>query len=175
MSGPALPPVAQAMSGALEAAVRAATAADRAGFEAATARLAALPAEPTGLLLGAVLRALLEDTHPDGVSADDLRDLLRASMSSAARWCPGLAPHAAVAALAGALGVHDSDRPGPTGPGHDTGDPDDQAPPPVPAAELVRHAPVLLADLLPRSRRGLRGYLDAAFAEIARAETVELP
>jgi hypothetical protein len=41
--------------------------------------------------------------------------------------------------------------------------------------DVALHAPLLVADLLSLSERRLAGYLDAAFTEIARAETVEMP
>jgi hypothetical protein len=41
--------------------------------------------------------------------------------------------------------------------------------------EYARHAPILIADLLATGHRSLTYYLDAAFTEIARAETMEMP
>jgi hypothetical protein len=43
------------------------------------------------------------------------------------------------------------------------------------AAAYAWHAPLLIVDLLATGRRRLDGYLDGAFAEIARAETMEMP
>src|SRR2546422_952004 len=43
------------------------------------------------------------------------------------------------------------------------------------AAGYAWHAPLLIADLLAAGQRPLGGYLDAAFTEIARAETMEMP
>jgi hypothetical protein len=50
---------------------------------------------------------------------------------------------------------------------------DDERPPG--AAEVAAHGPLLVADLLAAAGRPLAGYLDAALAEIARAETIEMP
>ena len=64
-------------------------------------------------------------------------------------------PQVLVAVLAGAFGVH----------------PEDDDPLSTPAPEVARHACLLIADLLSPSESRLRPYLDAAFVEIARAET----
>ena len=48
------------------------------------------------------------------------------------------------------------------------------APPPT-AAEYAWHAPLLIASLLRAGRGRLDQCLDAAFAEVARAETMEMP
>jgi hypothetical protein len=40
---------------------------------------------------------------------------------------------------------------------------------------MARHAPLLIADLLAARGAGPSSYLEAAFAEIARAETMEMP
>jgi hypothetical protein len=50
-----------------------------------------------------------------------------------------------------------------------------EEPRPLDALDVARHAPLLVADLLTTSGSSLTGYLDAALAEIARAETVEMP
>ena len=64
-----------------------------------------------------------------------------------------------VVLLSGALGSHDLD----------------EEQPGITPAEMARTAPLLVADLLRRRGRSLSAYLDAALAEIARAETVEMP
>lgn len=161
-----LPEPARSIAGTVTDAVAAARDTDRAAFEEATGRLAALDGEQVGLVLGAVVRTLLEDLHPDGLSGEDVHDTLTACVGSAAAWYPGVNPHALVVVLTGALGVHpapDSDL-----------DPDDR-PPPVAPADIAHHAPLLVADLLTASGRRLAGYLDAAFADIARAELNEMP
>jgi hypothetical protein len=139
--------------------VSAARARDREQFQQSTARLAALNPEQVGVVLGAVVRSLLEDVHPDGLSGDDVQAVLERCVRSATGWLPELDPNVLVALLIGALGVHQ---------------PEGESPPPG-ATDVALHAPLLVADLLALARRGLAGYLDAAFAEIARAETIEMP
>jgi hypothetical protein len=150
---------ARAIAAAVTDAVAAARAADAEALEEAAARLAALEREQVGVVLGAVVRSLLEETHPDGLSADDARAVLERCVRSAAGWLPGLDGQVLVVVLTGALGVHEPD----------------EEPRPVGALEIARHAPLLVADLLAASRRPLAGCLQRAFAEIARSETMEMP
>ncbi len=152
MSWAHLPVPARAIAVSAAAAVEAARSADPAGYEEATTQLAALDPQQVGLVLGAVVRALLEDLHPDGLSGDDVHAVL----VRCARTQPRADPQALLILLSGALGVH----------------PDAEDTRPVDAA---RQAPLLLADLLGAADAPLAGYLSAAFAEIARAETIELP
>jgi hypothetical protein len=174
---------ARQLGNAIGRAVDAAAAGDRAEYEDATDALVSLPAEQTGILLGAVLRALLEDQHPDGLDSDDIQAVLGRCYRGAAGWLPPDRVRATVlvAALASALGIHEPGInepaiPAPAIPEHGTpehGTPD-LAPVPT-AAEYARHAPLLVADLLAAGRRPLDRYLDAAFTELSRAQTMELP
>jgi len=83
-----------------------------------------------------------------------------------------------VVVLSGALGIHPDTPPDPS-----TGqerppvldDPWDAVPPRPSASAVTQHAVVLLADLLSVRGRPLRGYLEAAFTEMARRDTVEQP
>ncbi|WBB65987.1 hypothetical protein [Micromonospora sp. WMMD812] len=110
--------------------------------------------ERSGLVLGAVVRLLLEESHPDGLDGDDVRQVLERCVRAAAPWRPDVDPHVLLVLLAGALGVYDPDA--------------DETPPDPPA--IARHAPLLVADLLAGTGRPLDAYLSAAFAEIERAE-----
>jgi len=164
--GPALA-VAAAVASAVAGAVRR----DRDAFEPAAAELAALPAQQTGAVLAAVVRMLLEEQHPDGLDGDDVRTVVERCVRAAATWLPAdaLRPRTVVAVLANALGVHEA------GLTYDElgapPDPDlEKAPSPE---EFARHAPLVVADLLAAGGRTLRPYLDAAFTEIARAETMD--
>ncbi|MFC4019709.1 hypothetical protein ACFOW4_17430 [Micromonospora sp. GCM10011542] len=147
-----LPASARGIAGAATDAVQAAQGRDSEAFEAATARLVA--ADGSGLVLGAVVRLLLEETHPDGLDGDDVRKVLERCVRAAAQWRPDVDPHVVLVLLAGALGVYDPDG--------------DESPPDPPA--LARHAPLLVADLLAASGRSLDVYLAAAFTEIERTE-----
>ncbi|PPK98358.1 hypothetical protein CLV92_10153 [Kineococcus xinjiangensis] len=171
--GSALPPAAKALADAITASVRAAEAGDTPRYAEAVARLATAEPEHVRLLLGSVVRSLLEELHPDGIDADDLREAVHRCARGTATWTPAppeVDPYALVVLLAGALGVH-PDTPSPAADEEESW----PAPRPVPPAAVAFLAPLLLADLLSRSRRRLAPALGAAFAEIARAERMEMP
>lgn len=167
--GRPLPAAAQAIATAVTAAVRAAQAQDAEALTESGDRAARQDPEAVRLVLGSVVRALVEQAHPDGIGADDLGDLLQKCLRTAAPWWP-VQPETLVAVLAGALGVHpDTDA---VGPGIDV---DDQERPPRPTPTDVTCAAALLAAELLPTGGVVTPFVDAAFAEIARAETVELP
>jgi hypothetical protein len=152
-----LPPVARAVASGIDAAVAAAQAQDAAAFEEAGTALAGLDPQQVGLVVGGVVRVLLEEGHPDGLTGDDIRGVLERCVRAAARWWPPVDANVIVVLLTGALGVHQFD--------------DDAAP--LPAAAMARHGALLTADLL--GGRPLEPYLTAVFADIARSETIEQP
>ncbi len=153
---PALPPAARAIAAAATDAVTAARAAAAADLAEAAGRLAAADPQRVALVLGGVVRALLEELHPDGLDGEDLRAVLERTTRAAAAWDSGVDPAVLLVVLTGALGL---------------ADPDEQ--PPVPPGPVARNAVLLTADLL--GPRPLAPYLTAALAELHRAETVELP
>lgn len=186
---------AAAIGSAVVHAVDAARMADRPAFIEAAAQLQAQPVEQTGLLLGALVRSLLEDQHGNGLDEDDIRLVLSRCYADAVRWLPAstVSVGPLVAVLSSSLGIHE---PGITY--HEvTGSETDAAnrgewvdpeighypgPSSAPVADRVPtvaeynwHAPLLIADLLTSSGRQLPPFLDRAFAEIARAEFMELP
>jgi hypothetical protein len=140
-------------------AVAAAAAADRDEFLRSTDRLAGLDTEQVGLVMGAVLRSLLEDLHPDGLSGDDAQDVIVRCAGAAAGWFPEVDVNALVLVLSGALGVH----------------PADDEPVPVSPLDVARHAPLVVADLLTAGSRSYPPYLQAALDRIAVAEANDLP
>jgi hypothetical protein len=190
---------------------------DRDAYDSAADELAASLPEYSGQVLGALVRTLLEEHHPDGLDSDDIQIVLGRCYRAAAQWLPldRLDVTTLVAVLASALGIHEpgvtyedvmgppvasgDDWAGdPTGghvvggaggaqPGRGSGGHPDRPPAGAPpsdeivpsqvptAAAYAWHAPLLIADLLATGRRRLDGYLDAAFTEIARAETMEMP
>ncbi|PZF93146.1 hypothetical protein [Micromonospora deserti] len=147
-----LPAPAREIAGAATDAVAAARERDGEAYEIAVARLGA--AERSGLVLGAVVRLLIEESHPDGLAGDDVRQVLERCVRGAAEWRPEVDPHVLLVLLASALGVYDPDA--------------DDAPPAPPA--VARHAALLVADLLAVTGHPLDGYLAAAFTEIHRTE-----
>jgi len=153
------PPKARALHDTVTEAVVAAADSDPEAYARGTARLAALDPEQVRVVLGAAVAALLEELYPDGLDGDGLAETLSGCCRAAALWWPATDPNVLVVLLSGALGSHDLD----------------EEQPGITPAEMARTAPLLVADLLRRRGRSLSAYLDAALAEIARAETVEMP
>jgi hypothetical protein len=154
---------------------------DVAAYDRAIAQLATQPVG--GRVLGDVLRSLLEDTHPDGFSSDDITLVVGRCYRAAVAWLPPERVDVTMllAALAGALGIHE---PGITYEALDLPrcdadgcrDPDDTVPVKPPAwPDYAWHAPLLVADLLPFAPATLGGYLENTFAEYAREAREELP
>jgi hypothetical protein len=147
-----LPVAARPIAAATEAAVTAARARDSEAMARAVGDLGASDPAQVGLILGTGVRLLLEDQHPDGLTGDDVRAVLRSSVRAAAEWQPDVDPHVMLILLAGALGVHD----------------DDESEPPPKAEVLARHAALLIADQL--GDRSIRDCLDRTLDEIERAQ-----
>ncbi len=150
-------------------------------YDRAIARLASEPAG--GRVLGDVLRSLLEDTHPDGFSSEDITLVVGRCYRAAVAWLPPDRVDVTVllAALAGALGIHETgityealDLPRSNA--DEYRDPDDRVPVrPAAWPDYAWHAPLLVADLLPLAPATLAGYLESTFAEYAREAREELP
>jgi len=155
---------ADALAAALTAAVEAAQAQDLLAYDAALARLALSDVPRVSSVTGAVVRDVLEQRHPGGLTGEDVGGVLRRAAGTAA-WLPDLDPEVLLVVVTGALGLLDVD---------------DQPATLSPKA-ILRHAPVLLASLLngppsgPQPALPLGPRLTAALAELRRAETVELP
>jgi hypothetical protein len=162
LSGP-LPPVPREISAATLAAVEAARIATVEAVEAfdeATARLAATDPEAVRVVLGAVVRAVLEDLHPDGLVGDELLEHIRGCAVRAFGWYPEVDVQALIIVVTGAMGVHEPD----------------EEPRRITPAEIARHAPLFLAELLSSPKAGpLEGYLGGALDEIAGRERNEMP
>jgi hypothetical protein len=156
-----LPAAARAVNAATLDAVAAAQEQRVAAFDEAVARLAAAEPEHVRLVLGVVVRTLLEDLHPDGLAGDDLLELIKGSARRAFAWYPSIDVEALVVVLTGALGVHEPD----------------QEPRRWTPLEVARHAPLFITELLaqPVAHRPLADYLGMAFTDIARGELNEMP
>jgi hypothetical protein len=161
--------------------VDAALARDAERFAEAAGRLAVQDPQRLVLLQAAVIRSLLEHLHPDGLSSADAQDVLRRCLTSAATWYPQADLAVLVLVLTGALGLAE---PAPMTPTDHDAEPDSAADPDGVAepahgvagpAALSQGAALLIADLLEAAGAPLAGYLDAALAELERAETIELP
>lgn len=146
-----LPAPARAIADAATTAVDAATRCDADAFEPAAATLAAT--EGSGLVLGSVVRLLLEEHNQDGLGADEVKTALVDCVTWAGTWATDVDPHAVLVLLASALGVHDPDS--------------SEVPDPSPTI-LARHGALLTASLL--GPTPLDRYLTTAFTEIRRRE-----
>ena len=143
---------------AVEAAVAAAIVAQDPAYAQCVERLAAHDPTQLRVVLGSVVRSLLETLHPAGLSGADVGEVLSRCVRSAAPWTD-VEPAALVVVLTGSLGLLDAeDQPVTLAPSH-----------------IARHAPLLIADLLGVSGQHLSPVLVAALAEVERAETVEMP
>jgi hypothetical protein len=155
-----LPAPARAIAAATTDAVDAVRVCDVAAFDQAVTRLAAAEPEQVRVVLGVVVRALLEDLHPDGVSGDDLLELIKSCARTSIGWYPGVDIEVLVVVLTGALGVHEPDL----------------EPRVFTPLDVARHAPLFLAELLDvAGTRPLSDYFADAYLEISRAELTELP
>ena len=150
---PASPAPVRALAAAVQDGVAAADRAEAAAFDEAAGRLAALDPALVAEVLGGVVRSVVEGSHPDGLDGEDLRAVL-ADCTRAAGWAD-VAPGVLVVVLTGALGLSAEDQPAA-----------------APAA-VARHALLLVAHLTGSTPP--TAALDAAVAELARAQTVEMP
>jgi len=167
---PPLPAAARAITAATTDAVRAAQDKDVAGYDEAAGRLAAADPEQVRVVLGVVVRALLEALHPDGVAGEDLLQLIKSCARTSIGWYPGVDFEVLVVVLTGALGVHEPEL----------------EPRKFTALEVARHAPLFISELLTVARtrpntpeaapdQPLSAYFAQAYLEISRAELNELP
>ncbi|MFD4265385.1 hypothetical protein [Rhodococcus sp. NPDC058481] len=153
------PSAAREIADATDAAVAAARAAEPESYAEAAARLAALDQEQVTVVHASIVRELLEELHPDGLTGDDVQAVLARCARSAAVWVPDLDVSMLVVVLTGALGLTDPD----------------EDPRPLARADLPRYAALIIADLLATADAAGSGYIRRAIGEIARAETVEMP
>jgi hypothetical protein len=130
-------------------AVDAVARADADDFAAAGTALAGFDADQARIVLGWVLRQTLEEQHPDGV--------LRTA--GTAGWFPALDPRILVVVLTAALGEH----------------PDPEEIPRLGHALVLQHSVLLVHELVTAGATPLRRRVDAALAEVRRAETMEMP
>jgi hypothetical protein len=178
-----LPAAARAIVSAASDAVTAAVAGERETFDEAVAELAGLDAEQVRVLLGHVVRSLLEELHPDGLSADDIRDVLPRCVRAVIGWHPEVDAALLIVVLSNALGIGDpDDEPRDARPGDVTAhgvlliaDLVTAAGPVIPAGTVTSAGSVTSVGSAASAERPIDGYLEAALAEIARAETIEMP
>jgi len=147
-----------ALTSSLTCAVEAAAVGDLQAYDQAQARLSGVDPARLNVVTGTLVRGLLEELHPGGLTGDDVGEVLRGA-ALRALWLPDLDPAVLLVVVTGALGLLDAE---------------DQPVQLAPAA-VQRHAPVLVASLLASLAAPVGPRLAAALAELRRAETVELP
>ncbi len=128
-------------------------------FDEAISVLVDLPYEQVTAVHAGMVRELLEELHPDGLSGEDVQAVLERCVRSGLRWLPSLQPDAAVTVLTGALGVSDPDAERPT----------------ISAGQYLAAGVLVVADLVAARRVAPEPYLRRAVSEIERAETQEMP
>lgn len=110
-----------------------------------------------------VVRELLETTYDDGLSSEDISDVLARTVADAGRWNAPADPSSVAVVLTGALGVSD-----------DLGHHDGSGAAPS-SAEIITAALLVAALLATTARVDHHAYLVRAVEEIRRAQTVEMP
>ncbi|AOW94191.1 hypothetical protein BFN03_19905 [Rhodococcus sp. WMMA185] len=150
------PTIPREIAEAVDAAVGAAVSSNVAAFFEATEDLAALPAERVRVVLAAIVREILETMHPDGLTGEDVQEVLAHAVGVARTWMPDVDVASFVAVLTGALGVAEADE-------------SDLPTSAVPSAIL------LIADLVSSAQVSVHDYVRRALDEVARAEIVEMP
>ncbi len=112
---------------------------------------------------GHMVRELLETLYQDGLTGDDVSDVLRRTIAGAGLWDAQVDPSAVVVVLTGALGVAEAS------------DDRDAGTTGVAPIELIGAAILVMADLLAAGAMDRKDYLLRAVEEIRRAQTVEMP
>ena len=151
---------ARAISESTDHGIRAVRAHDLAGFEEA---LEQLDIHPEARDVHAhMVRELIETRYQDGVSGDDVAEVLSRTVADSGAWHAPVDPSAVVVVLTGSLGVAERS--------------DDDGPPAtIPPAELNGAAILVIADVVADAALDHRPYLVRAIEEIRRAQTVEMP
>lgn len=142
-------------------AIRAARAHDSEAFGAATDLLALHPESRE--VHAITLRELLETVFPDGLTGDDVSEVMTSTSRAAASWTAAASPAAVALVLTGALGVGD------------TAGADALPSAGLPDAETTAAALVVITDLTARADVDPMEYVTRAVDEIRRAQTMEMP
>lgn len=151
---PDWPQTVRTIATATDDAVTAARAQSAGDFDDATGVLASEDPAQVGLIHAEIVRSLLEELHPDGLTGEDVQDALSRTVRGT-DWYPNLDIDGFVEVLTGALGVADTEQPRPR--------------------PRVEHAVLLITDLLVRRKAAADLYIRRAVAEVQRAQTIEMP
>jgi hypothetical protein len=151
---------ARAISESTDHGIRAVRAHDLAGFAEALEQLAIHPEARE--VHAHMVRELIETRYQDGVTGDDVADVLSRTVGDSGAWHAPVDPSAVVVVLTGSLGVAERS--------------DDDGPPAtIPPAELNGAAILVIAHLAADAAIDHQQYLVRAIEEIRRAQTVEMP
>ncbi|MGC0366135.1 hypothetical protein ABH922_004119 [Rhodococcus sp. 27YEA15] len=153
------PPVARDIADATLDALTAVRSAQRDALDDAVDELRGLSFEQVSSVHAAIVRELLEDTHPDGLSSEDVQDALTSCARATIVWLPDLDVQALAAVYTGALGISDLE--------------DDSFR--VGHGAYLRSAVLVIGNLSTVSKKSPAAYVTRAIGEIARAQTIEMP
>ena len=152
---PDWPQAVRAIATATEDAITAARARSKDAFSEAVEKLSSGDLAQVGAVHAEMVRSLLEELHPDGLTGEDVQDTLTSAVRAASEWNADLDVPGFVEVLTGALGVADTE---------------EQRPRPRP-----QHAVLIITDLLVRRKATAEVYISRAVSEIRRAQTMEMP
>ncbi len=110
-----------------------------------------------------MVRELLETSYQDGLSGDDVSDVLARTVASASRWDVSVDPDVIAAVLLGALGVDERLSVNDTGAQS------------IPPAKIIGAAVLVASDLAAAAEVDHEPYLVRAVEEIRRDQTIENP
>ncbi|MFW0795053.1 hypothetical protein AAFP30_14675 [Gordonia sp. CPCC 205515] len=108
-----------------------------------------------------LMRELLETSYQDGLSGDDVSEVLTRTVTDAASWQAPVTPAAVAVVLTGALGVGPDSR--------------EESAPTLSEPEIICAALLIAADLVTSTDLDPKPYVVRAIEEIRRAQTVEMP
>ncbi|WAC55544.1 hypothetical protein [Gordonia sp. SL306] len=154
--------MARAVAEATDLGIRAARAHDLENFADAVEQLEN-HTEATRDLHAHMVRELLETQYQDGVSGDDVSEVLTRTVGGAGLWNVPVDPSAVAMVLTVALGVGESS------------DTSDAPATTIPPAEIIGAAILVVADLAASAAIHHEPSLVRAMEEIRRAQTVEMP
>lgn len=153
----ALPGHAKALRRDVVTACAAACASDAQALADAVTALTVHDPQQVRALLHHVTLDLLERSYPDGLTGEDVRLVFDATVAATATWLPDLDPQALALVLTGALSVHEEDAP------------------PIDWSSLLTACVTVTHVLLSQAGVAVEEVVDAAFVELHRAQTIELP
>ncbi|OZC74395.1 hypothetical protein CH282_27825 [Rhodococcus sp. 06-418-1B] len=153
------PPTVRAIADATDDAIAAARARSKGDFDDAARSLDSEDRAQVSSIHAEMVRSLLEELHPDGLTGEDVQDALTSAVRASAAWYEDLDVPGFVEVLTGALGVADHMQ-----------EAAEQRPFPRP-----EHAILIITDLLVRRKVAAQGYIQRAVGEIRRAQTMEMP